>query len=163
MLSCEGPIEPPGKPREPAASDNELSLLAYYLLRQLLSADAPANTEVARKSFGSRFGAADFDHIDMDCLGMKRGWPTTRRRPISEGGTATVGRWSGDGRKVERRTEGEQTADGRWKPPTNFGHLVGDLLGMRNFISACPNLVSIADTLLPPPQCRTVTNDGRKV
>jgi hypothetical protein len=29
-------------------------------------------------------------------------------------------------------TEGGQTADGRWNPPTNFRHLVGDLLGMGN-------------------------------
>jgi hypothetical protein len=29
-------------------------------------------------------------------------------------------------------TEGGQTADGRWNPPTNFVHLIGDLLGMRN-------------------------------
>ncbi len=29
-------------------------------------------------------------------------------------------------------TEGGQTVDGRWNPPTNFGHLIGDLLGMRN-------------------------------
>lgn len=29
-------------------------------------------------------------------------------------------------------TEGGQTAHGRWDPPTNFGHLIGDLLGMRN-------------------------------
>lgn len=28
-------------------------------------------------------------------------------------------------------TEGGQTAHGRWDPPTNFGHLIGDLLGMR--------------------------------
>jgi hypothetical protein len=36
--------------------------------------------------------------------------------------------------KTGRRliSEGGQTADGRWNPPTNFGHLVGDLLGMRN-------------------------------
>jgi hypothetical protein len=33
---------------------------------------------------------------------------------------------------VSPNTEGGQTADGRWNPPTNFGHLIGDLLGMRN-------------------------------
>ena len=33
---------------------------------------------------------------------------------------------------AEPNTEGGQTADGRWNPPTNFGHLVGDLLGMRS-------------------------------
>ena len=91
---------------------------------------------------------------------------------------ATIGRWNGDGQKVERHgrrtnvgrkaeatdqfrpprcglcvmklcapgpssassscqtlpdgvspnTEGGQTADGRWNRPTNFGHLIGDLL-----------------------------------
>ncbi len=34
---------------------------------------------------------------------------------------------------------------------------------MRNFTSACPNLLSVANTLLSPPQCREVTNDERKV
>jgi len=29
-------------------------------------------------------------------------------------------------------SEGGQTADGRWNPPTNFGQLIGDLLSMRN-------------------------------
>jgi hypothetical protein len=64
----------------------------------------------------------------------------------SEGGMATIGRWIGDGRKVELRTEGEQTADGRWNPPTNFAYLVGDLLGMRNFTSARPSLPSVVTT-----------------
>lgn len=35
-------------------------------------------------------------------------------------------------------SEGGQTANGRWDPPTNFGHFVGDLLGMRNPLS-CHN------------------------
>jgi hypothetical protein len=33
---------------------------------------------------------------------------------------------------VSPNTEGGQTADGRWNGPTNFGHLIGDLLDMRN-------------------------------
>jgi hypothetical protein len=33
---------------------------------------------------------------------------------------------------VSSNTEGGQTADGRCNPPTNFGPLIGDLLGMRN-------------------------------
>jgi len=33
---------------------------------------------------------------------------------------------------VSPNTEGGQTADGRWNRPTNFRHLIGDLLGMRN-------------------------------
>ena len=56
----------------------------------------------------------------------------------------------------KRRTEG-----GSHRPIS--GTSLEIYLGMRNFTSACPNLLSIADTLLPPPQCRTVTNDGRKV
>jgi hypothetical protein len=31
---------------------------------------------------------------------------------------------------VSPNTEGGQTADGRWNRPTNFGHLIGDLLDM---------------------------------
>jgi len=31
---------------------------------------------------------------------------------------------------VELISEGARKVDRRWKPPTNFGHLVGDLLGM---------------------------------
>jgi anaerobic C4-dicarboxylate transporter len=31
---------------------------------------------------------------------------------------------------VELISEGARKVDGRWKPPTNFGHLIGDLLGM---------------------------------
>lgn len=31
---------------------------------------------------------------------------------------------------VSPNTEGGQTADGRWNGPTNFGHLIGDLLDM---------------------------------
>src|SRR6266567_8706796 len=77
------------------------------------------------------------------------------RPDVAPRGAAEVkrgaGRWNGDGQNVERRTESEQTADGRWSPPTNFGHLVGDLLGMRNFTSARPNLLSIATTWLSPP------------
>jgi len=33
---------------------------------------------------------------------------------------------------VSPNTEGGQTSDGRWNPPTNFGPLIGDLLDMRN-------------------------------
>ena len=84
----------------------------------------PANTEVAtevvRKSFGSRFAAADFEHIDMDCLGVKRGLadkgavgrsPKVERRR-SEGGAATVGRWTNGGRKVEAT---DQFPAPRWR------------------------------------------------
>src|SRR5258708_3388138 len=35
-------------------------------------------------------------------------------------------------KSVPANTEGGQTADGRWNRPTNFRHLIGDLLGMRN-------------------------------
>lgn len=31
---------------------------------------------------------------------------------------------------VSPNTEGGQTADGRWNRPTNFGHVIGDLLDM---------------------------------
>ncbi len=31
---------------------------------------------------------------------------------------------------TDLNSEGARKVDGRWKPPTNFGHLVGDLLGM---------------------------------
>jgi len=30
-------------------------------------------------------------------------------------------------------------------------------------MSACPNLLSLANTLLSPPHCRVATSDGRKV
>src|SRR6202035_3996557 len=34
---------------------------------------------------------------------------------------------------VSPNTEGGQTADGRWNPPKDFRHLIGDLLDMSDF------------------------------
>src|SRR4029077_12693659 len=61
----------------------------------------------------------------------------------SESGTATAGRWNGDGRKVERRrSEGGRATVGRWNPPKDFGHLIGDLLDMRNSAPTAPPQLS---------------------
>ena len=43
----------------------------FGILAQQSSGGPGPNTEVARKSLGSRLLAADFDLIDMDCSGMK--------------------------------------------------------------------------------------------
>ncbi len=54
---------------------------------------------------------------------------------------------------VSPNTEGGQTADGRWNPPTNFGPLVGDLLDMRNSAPMPRPQLSgaIEGRLWPPP------------
>ena len=59
---------------------------------------------------------------------------------------------------VSPNTEGGQTADGRWKPPTNFGPLVGDLLDMRNSAPMPRPQLSgaIGGRLWPPPHEGTV-------
>jgi hypothetical protein len=59
---------------------------------------------------------------------------------------------------VSPNTEGGQTADGRWKPPTNFGPLIGDLLVMRNFAPTPRPQPSgaIGGRLWPPPYEDTV-------
>src|SRR6266851_1799238 len=56
-------------------------------------------------------------------------------------------------RGVSPNTEGGQTADGRWNPPTNFGPLVGDLLDMRNSTPMPRPQLSgaIGGRLWPPP------------
>ncbi len=60
--------------------------------------------------------------------------------------------------RVSPNTEGGQTADGRWNPPTNFGRLVGDLLDMRNSASMPrPQLsATIGGRLWPRPHEGTV-------
>ncbi len=59
---------------------------------------------------------------------------------------------------VSPNTEGGQTADGRWNPPTNFGPLIGDLLDMRKSAPmARPQLSgAIGGRLWPPPHEGTV-------
>jgi len=59
---------------------------------------------------------------------------------------------------VSPNTEGGQTADGRWNPPTNFGPLVGDLLDMRNSAPIPRPQLSgaIGGRLWPPPNEGTV-------
>jgi len=59
---------------------------------------------------------------------------------------------------VSPNTEGGQTADGRWNPPTNFGPLIGDLLDMRNSApQPQPQLLgAIGGRLWPPPHEGTV-------
>jgi hypothetical protein len=59
---------------------------------------------------------------------------------------------------VSPNTEGGQTADGRWNPPTNFGPLVGDLLDMRNSAPMPRPQLSgaIGGSLWPPPHEATV-------
>ena len=59
---------------------------------------------------------------------------------------------------VSPNTEGGQTADGRWNPPTNFGPFVGDLLDMRNSAPIPRPQLSgaIGGRLWPPPHEGTV-------
>src|SRR6266567_8688747 len=118
--------------------------------RQLGRRTTPAaNTEVARKSFGSRFAAADFDHLDMDCLGMKRSWlhsplayhlsrplrsrrwnpehgkvggrcfASASRRPPGGGFANTEGGRKADGRRW-RRTEGDRKVFAAGEPPSRI-------------------------------------------
>jgi hypothetical protein len=54
---------------------------------------------------------------------------------------------------VSPNTEGGQTAHGRWNRPTNFGHLIGDLLDMST-VTTRPwwqSSVPIGGELWPPP------------
>jgi hypothetical protein len=59
---------------------------------------------------------------------------------------------------VSPNTEGGQTADGRWNPPTNFGPLTGDLLDMRySAPMQRPQLSgAIGGRVWPPPHEGTV-------
>ena len=59
---------------------------------------------------------------------------------------------------VSPNTEGGQTADGRWNRPTNFGHLIGDLLDMKNSAPMPRPQLSgaIGGRLWPPPHEGTV-------
>jgi hypothetical protein len=57
---------------------------------------------------------------------------------------------------VAPNTEGGQTADGRWNPPTNFDPLIGDLLDMRNSAPRAQLSGAAGDRLWPPPPEGTV-------
>jgi len=69
MLRCllHRPVTPPSRARLNEPRQGEQREVDQPSGVRVLATTRPANTEVARKSFGSRFGAADFDHIDMDC------------------------------------------------------------------------------------------------